>query len=184
VYDLFTFAGWEITPSIATCLLTGIFTDTGSFMHSNTSGHTLSVASALMQKGARTSTVAKHTYKGKSLGALKAWGRALQNSFLDTDNHIIYSVITEEDLADFDNIKPSAFEGLVETLNKVPEAKFALFLKQDGAVIKGSLRSDPFKGINVAKIAQLFGGGGHQWASGFSIAGKLARDAEGTWRVL
>ena len=184
VYDFFNFCNWAITPGIATCLLTGIFTDTGSFMHSNTQQSTLDTAADLMRKGARTSTVARHTYKGKSVAGLKAWGKALENAYYDPDQKIIYSIITEEELAALGNPPLDYFEGLVETLNKVPEAKFALFLKQDGDVIKGSLRSDPHKGMDVKKIAHQFGGGGHKWASGFSLAGKLVRDAEGKWQVV
>jgi len=184
VYDFFQYCHWPVTPGIATCLLTGIFTDTGSFMHSNTQGSTLTAAADLMRKGARTATVARHTYKGKNVEGLKAWGKALENAYYDPDQKIIYSIITEEELEELGNPPLDYFEGLVETLNKVPEAKFALFLKQDGDVIKGSLRSDPHKGTDVKKIAHLFGGGGHTWASGFSLAGKLVRDDQGKWQVL
>ncbi len=184
VYDFFQYCRWPVTPGIATCLLTGIFTDTGSFMHSNTQESTLNAAADLMRKGARTATVAKHTYKGKNVAGLKAWGKALENAYYDADQKIIYSIITEEELNELGNPPLDYFEGLVETLNKVPEAKFALFLKQEGNTIKGSLRSDPHKGTDVKKIAHLFGGGGHTWASGFSLAGKLVRDEAGKWQVV
>jgi bifunctional oligoribonuclease and PAP phosphatase NrnA len=184
VYDFFRYCNWPITPGIATCLLTGIFTDTGSFMHSNTKESTLTAAADLMRKGARTATVARHTYKGKSVAGLKAWGKALENAYYDAEQKIIYSIITEEELQELGNPPLDYFEGLVETLNKVPEAKFALFLKQEGNTIKGSLRSDPHKGMDVKKIAHLFGGGGHTWASGFSLAGKLVRDEAGKWQVV
>lgn len=182
-YEFFKFCNWEITADIATCLLTGIFTDTGSFMHSNTQASTLSTAADLMKKGARLDKIAKHTYKGKTAETLKAWGRAISNTFYDDEKKIIYSVITEEDMEGLGDSAGSTFEGFVETLNKVPEAKFAMFLKQDGDTIKGSLRSDPHKGIDVGYIAKLLGGGGHMWASGFSVIGKLERDEEGKWKV-
>lgn len=183
-YDFFKFCSWEITADIATCLLTGIFTDTGSFMHSNTGASTLIVAADLMKKGARLDKIAQHTYKGKSAETLKAWGAAINNTFYDADKKIIYSVITEEDMEGLGDAAGSTFEGFVETLNKVPEAKFAMFLKQDGDTIKGSLRSDPHKGINVGHIAKLLGGGGHMWASGFSVLGKLEKDKAGKWQVI
>lgn len=183
VFDFFNYCGWEISPAAATCLLTGIFTDTGSFMHSNTAGSTLSAAANLMSKGARVSTVAKHTYKGKGVEALKAWGKALDNAYYDDKNKIILSVISQDELNELGNPPMEYFEGLVETLNKVPEAKFALFLKQDGDVVKGSLRSDPHKGTDVKEIAHLFGGGGHKWASGFSVIGKLAKNSDNKWEV-
>ncbi len=184
IYDFFIWNKWTITKDVATCLLTGIITDTGSFMHSNTQSSTLMVAAELMSKGAHTYKINKFTYKNKSPETLKAWGRAIENSYYDKKNRIIYSVLTDKDLEDFKNLPGSAFEGFAETLNTLPEAKFAMFLRQDGEIIKGSLRSDPFKNVDVSKIAYMFGGGGHKLASGFSIAGKLIRDETGKWKVV
>jgi nanoRNase/pAp phosphatase (c-di-AMP/oligoRNAs hydrolase) len=118
-----------------------------------------------MQNGGRIHTVAKHTYKGKSLPALKAWSKALENSFYDEAKQIIYSIISDQDVKELGQLQSSHLEGLVETLNKVPEAKFAMFLKQEGDVIKGSLRSEAHKGVNVSTIAHKLGGGGHKFAS-------------------
>ncbi|MDR3642446.1 MAG: DHH family phosphoesterase [Candidatus Doudnabacteria bacterium] len=183
VYDFFIFCDWPITKETATCLLTGIITDTGSFMHSNTQSSTLKVAAELMRKGAHINNIIKHTYKSKSPQILKAWGKAMENSYFDKKHKIIYSVMTEKDLAEFKNLPQAAFEGFAETLNTFPEAKFAMFLRQDGNIIKGSLRSDIFKNTDVSKIAHIFGGGGHKLASGFSVSGKLMKDDAGKWRV-
>ena len=184
VYDFFNFNKWLITKDIATCLLTGIITDTGGFMHSNTQSSTLAAAGQLLRKGAQSHKIIRQTYKSKSPQILKAWGRAMENSYYDEKNKIIYSVMTEKDLAEFTSLPQAAFEGFTETLNTMPEAKFAMFLRQDGGVIKGSLRSDTFKNIDVSKIAHIFGGGGHKLAAGFSVAGKLMKDEMGKWRVI
>ncbi len=183
-YDLFKFADWEIDHKIALCLLTGIVTDTGIFMHSNTQASTLAAAADLMTKGARVSTITKHTYEGKDLASLKAWSKALGNAHYDPVKQMIYSIITTEELNALGNPPLSAFEGVVETLNKVPEAKFAMFLKQDKDIIKGSLRSEEHKGVDVQAIAQSFGGGGHKLAAGFTLLGTLARDSRGKWEVV
>lgn len=184
VYDFFLWSGWPITKDIATCLLTGIITDTGGFMHSNTQSSTFKAAAELMRKGAQAHKIIKQTYKNKSPQTLKAWGKAMENSYYDEKNKIIYSVMTEKDLSEFQSLPQAAFEGFTETLNTMPEAKFAMFLRQDGGIIKGSLRSDTFKNIDVSKIAHIFGGGGHKLASGFSVAGKLVKDEAGKWRVI
>jgi bifunctional oligoribonuclease and PAP phosphatase NrnA len=184
VYDFFVWNNWPINKHIATCLLTGIITDTGSFMHSNTQVSTLQTAADLMRKGAQTNKIIRHTYKNKSFAILKAWGKALENSYYDKENKIIYSVMTDKDLKDVGELPGSAFEGLAETLNTVPEAKFAMFLRQEGETIKGSLRTEPHKNVDVSKIAKLFGGGGHKAAAGFSVMGKLGRDESGKWRVV
>ena len=184
VYDFFVFNNWPINKDVATCLLTGIITDTGSFMHANTQSSTLKVAAQLMRKGARANKIVRQTYQNKSPQILKAWGKALKNSYYDDNHKIIYSVMTEIDLAEFTELPQAAFEGFVETLNTIPEAKFAMFLRQEGNLIKGSLRSDIFKNIDVSKIAKIFGGGGHKLAAGFSVAGKLTKDETGKWKVL
>ena len=184
VYEFFIFNQWPITKDVATCLLTGIITDTGSFMHSNTQSSTLHTAAELMKKGAHVNKIIKHSYKSKSPLVLKAWGKAMENSYYDEKNKVIYSVMSEEDLAEFKNLPLAAFEGFAETLNTVPEAKFAMFLRQDGPIIKGSLRSDTFKNVDVNKIAKIFGGGGHKLASGFSVQGKLIKDKAGKWKVI
>ncbi len=183
-YDFFQFCKWEITHEIALCLLTGIVTDTGIFMHSNTQASTLAVTAELMNKGARVATVTKHTHEGKDISSLKAWSKALENAHYDENKKMIYSIITADELKSLGNPPMSAFEGIVETLNKVPEAKFAMFLKQDEGVIKGSLRSEEHKGVNVQAIAQSLGGGGHKLAAGFSMLGTLAKNGEGKWEVV
>jgi bifunctional oligoribonuclease and PAP phosphatase NrnA len=183
IYDFFLYNDWTIDKDIATCLLTGIITDTGSFMHSNTKDSTLKAAAYLMRRGAVAEKIIRHTYKNKDSKTLKAWGKALTNLQYDARRKIIYSVLTEKDLEDFGELPHSAFEGLAETLNSYPEAKFAMFLRQDGRTIKGSLRTDPFKKTDVSEIARIFGGGGHKMAAGFSVAGKLVKDETGKWRV-
>lgn len=184
VYDFFIFNNWKITKDMATCLLTGIITDTGSFMHSNTQESTLKAAAELMKKGAQTAKIITHTYKGKQPKILQAWGKAMENSFYDDRHKIIYSVMTEADLKDFGDLPQSAFEGFASVLNTFPGARFAMFLRQDGSVIKGSLRSEDYKHTDVSQIAKLFGGGGHKQAAGFSLAGKLMRDDQGKWKVV
>ncbi|QQS22888.1 bifunctional oligoribonuclease/PAP phosphatase NrnA [bacterium] len=184
VFDFFKFCGWEISHDIATNLLTGIVTDTGLLMHSNTQASTLEAASELMKSGARISQVSKHTFNNADPIQLKAWGQALTNSYYNPDNQVIYSVITQDQLQSLGNPEQASFEGLVETLNKVPEAKYAMFLKEDGDRIKGSLRSEEYKGVNVQQIAQKLGGGGHKLAAGFSMVGKLAKTPDGKWEII
>lgn len=184
VYDFFIFHGWHISPEIATCLLTGIITDTGSFMHPNTQSSTLKTAGQLLRKGGQAHKIIRQTFKNKNPKVLKAWGRAMENSYYDNRNKIIYSVITEKDLEEIGKLPEAAFEGFAETLNTVREAKFAMFLRQDGGIIKSSLRSDSFKNADVSAIAKVFGGGGHKLASGFSVMGKLVKDEMGKWRIV
>ncbi len=185
MYDFLMWAQWPLNQQIATCLLTGIITDTGLFMHSNTEASTLSAVSELMKHGALISQVTKHTFTSQSTTAMRAWGQVLENSYYNPENQMICAVITQEQIAKLGNPDLANFEGIVETLNKVPEAKFAMFLKEESdGRIKGSLRSEEYKGVDVQKIAQSLGGGGHKLAAGFSMVGKLAKTTAGQWEVV
>lgn len=184
VYDFFVHHHWHIDKDIATCLLTGIITDTGSFQHSNTQESTFKAAGELLKKGAKLTTIVRHTFKNKDIVTLKAWGKAMSNLHYNPRQKIILSIVTAQDLEGLDNLPAGAFEGLAETLNAFPEAKFALVLRQEGEIIKASLRTDPFKNVDVAQIAKIFGGGGHKMAAGFSVFGKMIKDEHGKWRVV
>lgn len=187
VYELISSWGVNIDYEVAQCLLTGIIADTGSFVHSNTSVKTLQIAGALFNKGARPGHITKHTFGHKNSLGLKAWAKALANTQVDYKKQMSYSLITNQDLAELGYPPITVFEGFVETINKIPEANFALFLKQDGPIVKGSLRSDPHKrggGVDVNQLAKKYGGGGHKYAAGFSVRGTLIRAPEGGWKIL
>lgn len=183
VYDFLTFLGAKITPSISKCILTGMFTDTGSFMHSNTKPSTLIAAGELMKHGARIDKIYEATYQNKDLPSLRAWARAIENTQVIKNGKVAVSVITQDDLDELGQLPKNVFEGFAETLNKIPGIKFALFLRQDGKVVKGSLRSEENKDMDVSFLAHLLGGGGHKLASGFEIQGKIIKDPQTGWRI-
>ena len=181
VYYFLTFVGAEITENIATPLLTGIFTDTGGFKHANTSADALKVASELLKKGARIDKIAIQTMGKKRPSAIKAWAKGLENARFDPEKRMVFSVLTEDDLREV-GATDEDLDGFVELLNNLPQSKFALLLRQDGDTVKGSLRSEPQKKVDVSKIAKSFGGGGHKLASGFQIKGKLVRSGD-DWQI-
>lgn len=183
VYELFKEAGIEITPDIATCLLTGIFTDTGSFMHDSVTPDILDIASDLMNKGARLSHIAHETYQRKDLSGLKIWGRALSRIFTDEETGASVSLITLTDLEECEATLDD-LSGVVNMLNTLPNTKYAMLLVEyEPGKIKGSLRSEPHKGVDVSQIAKRLGGGGHKLASGFEVNGRIV-EQDGMWRIL
>src|SRR3989344_4677238 len=90
-------------------------------------------------------------------------------------------LLTEEDLREI-GATDEDLDGFVELLNNMPQSRFALLLRQDGDVVRGSLRSEPQKKVDVSKIAKSFGGGGHKLASGFKIKGKLKKEGD-AWSI-
>ncbi len=181
VYYFLEYAEAEINQKIATCLLTGIFTDTGGFKHANTSAAVLQVAAELLKKGARIERIAMETKGKKRPSTIKAWSKGLENARFDGEKKMVFSVLTEDDLKEI-GATDDDLDGFVELLNNMPQAKFALLLRQDGEVVRGSLRSEPAKKVDVAQIAKSFGGGGHKLAAGFKIKGKLKKTGE-AWQI-
>lgn len=171
----------EIDKAMALNLLTGLFTDTGGFRHTNVSPLTLEVAADLLRKGAKLDLVARFTFSQKDLPKLRAWALALEHARFDEARKMVYTVITEDDLVKAD-AREEDLEGAVELLNTIPEAGFSMVLKQRGDEVKGSLRSEPHKGVDVSEIARSFGGGGHKLAAGFKFKGKIERTEEG-WKI-
>jgi len=89
------------------------------------------------------------------------------------------SYITKEDLDEL-GATSEDISSVAEILNTVSEAKFSLVLaEQEDNKIKGSLRSEWYKNVDVSEIARKLRGGGHRLASGFEVAGKLVKNEEG-----
>jgi len=182
IYYFLNEASVEINKNISMCLLTGIFADTGGFKHANTSSQVLEVAAKLMKKGARIEKISGQLMSSHKPSTVKAWAKGLENARFDSEKKLVFSVMTEEDLKDA-GATDEDLDGFVELLNNIPQAKFALLLRQDGDTVKGSLRSEPHKKVDVSKIAKSFGGGGHKLASGFKLKGKLTREGN-AWKII
>ncbi len=183
LFDFFEKTRIPITKDMATCLLTGIFTDTGSFMHDSTSPEILELAAKLMGRGARLSHIAHETYQKKGLPSLRIWGRALSRIMVNESTGAAVAVITHQDLqecgATLDDLS-----GVVNMLNALPNTKYALLLVEfEPGKIKGSLRSETHKQTDVSQLAKKLGGGGHKLASGFEVDGHIVQQY-GVWRVV
>lgn len=169
ILDLLTFLDYPINKDIATCLLTGIFTDTNGFQNANISHTVLESAARLMLKGARLDKIAFHSFQNKSISTLKIWGRALARIQKDTKNGMVTSIITKTDLEEC-GATIEDLTGLSSIINTVSDSKFAILLTEyDINKVKASLRSEEYKGVDVSEIARGFQGGGHKLASGFEI---------------
>lgn len=183
VYEFLQHSNMDIDMESATCLLTGIFTDTGGFKHSNTSTRALKIASELMEKGARLNKISNQISNGSHVPALHIWGQALSRVKILKNLGLAVSFITQEDLqkyhADIDDVS-----GVVSVINTIPGIKSTLLLVQaEDNMIKGSLRSEEGRGVDVSRIARFFGGGGHKLASGFNLKGRMVQK-DGTWKIV
>lgn len=183
IYEFFAFNKIKLTKNIATYLMIGILSDTGNFQHANTSTRVMEIASDLLKKGASFSKIIKATLASKKISTLKLWGRAFEKARINPKNGMIITVLTKQDIADC-NATTEDIGQVASILNTVPGTKFSLILseREDG-VIKGSLRSEKYKGVDVSEIAHQFGGGGHKLASGFEVKGTIHETTDG-WEIV
>lgn len=178
IQDLERETGKElIDEDVATLLLVGIVTDTGSFQHSNTSPDAFEVAAELLDRGARQQEIIKHIFKTKSLATLKLWGRVLSKIQYVPEDKLVYSTITLKDLEDTGASSDDSGGIIDELMSNAPGSEVVMLLKEkEPGFISGSLRA-PGKQADVSVIAQRLGGGGHKKAAGFRIREKSMSEA-------
>lgn len=180
--ELFPLLGLPIDAETATCLLTGLVGDTGSFQHPNTSARVLALAGQLLERGADLRAIVTHLFGHRTFPALRVIGRALERLEVHAETGAVISVVTHADLEEC-GATVDDLAGVVNLLKTIPEARFSLLLTETAhGKLTGSLRSDSDRAVDVSAIARRFGGGGHTLASGFEIAGRLIQDAHG-WHI-
>jgi phosphoesterase RecJ-like protein len=160
----------EISAEIATCLYTALLTDTGSFMFAGTNERTFTLARELVRAGADPAQCARRVYFAHSTAKMRLLGAALSN--LHREGPLAWFWVTQEQM-ELCDAKEEDCEGLVNYGLSIQDVEVAVFLREipDGR-FRVSLRS---KGaLNVAAVAESFGGGGHECASGCSLEGPLS----------
>jgi len=156
----------KITPEIASCLYTGIMTDTGSFRFSSTTPNTHRVVADLIEKGAENSKIHQDVFDTNSESRLQLLGKALQNLKVNRQFRTAYITISQEEL-DAHNFKKGDTEGFVNyglSLDGIVFAAIFIENKQEG-IIKISFRSKGDFSVNTFARAH-FNGGGHNNAAG------------------
>lgn len=167
-----------IDEDIATLLLAGIITDTGSFQNANTTPKSFAAAAALLRLGARQQEIVKNVYKTKELSTLKLWGTVLSRLRYDRDNRLVWSVISLADFAETGS-KSEETGGIIdELMSNAPGAEIIVLMKEkEGKLVSCSLRTTT-PAVNASDLAGHFGGGGHPQAAGFRLRGKSLEEAE------
>ncbi len=169
---------WEISPSVATSLLTGLYTDTGSLLHSNTTARVYRTVARLLRAGGKRQAMVDSVFRTAKLSTLRLWGRVLQKISVSPEGGAV-SAVTEGDFrsvgADY-----SELTGAIDYVNAIPGMRFSLVLAEKDGKVKGSLRTLR-DDIDVSKMASAFQGGGHKKAAGFALSGKLAQETR--WKV-
>lgn len=176
VFDLLKFAGWPITPDIAESIFIALSSDTGWFKFGNTDSRIFSTAAELIDAGARPNEIYALLYQSFSPSRIHLMTRMLEHLQLHADGRIATQYIMR---ADFDETGATGAdtENLIDECQRIQSVQAAMLLVElaDGG-FRCSLRS---KGaIDVRKIAQKYGGGGHTLAAGVNLEGPLEKALE------
>lgn len=181
VYQILKALKYKISANCANALMTGIYTDTGGFMHQNTTPLAYQYAAELIKLGANPQHVAQKVFHTYDFRTLKLWGKVLQNLHVTSDGAAIVGVeekdyeslgCTRQDLA-----------SVIDFINSMPEARYSVMLSEDGkGNVKASLRTRK-DDVDVKALAEQYGGGGHVKASGFTIpGGRLEKEVK--WKIV
>jgi bifunctional oligoribonuclease and PAP phosphatase NrnA len=165
--------GVPIDSAIATCILATIMTDTGGFMHSNTTAEALELAAELMRKGADKEEITQEIFLRKRVAATRLLGRIIDAMRFEHGGRYCYSYVDDAMLAQTGADGEDTEDVVNVLLGQEGVDAAALFKAIDGE-LRVSLRSNGR--LNVQAAAQRLGGGGHFRAAGLTFGGSL-RDA-------
>jgi len=155
-----------IDENIATCLYTGLVTDTGNFVYSNTHPSSFEMAKELLLKGAKKDTIIQKVFQSNPYNYYKLLGEALNT--LDIVDGKIASIMINKDMLKRNVISFNDVDGITPYTRDIEGIEVGILLKEKKEnEVKVSLRSKSY--IDVSKIAQSFGGGGHIRAAGCTI---------------
>ena len=159
----------NIDDMVAYYLYIGLSTDTGHFMHSNTTPHVFEVASKLAQYNISPYEIARDIYKNATVGKVKLISRAINSMRFFADGKICLITVTPEDLTACDCVLADT-EGIIDYGMMIGTVDVAVCITQhSGFSYKVSFRS---KNVDVAAAAGVFGGGGHKLAAGCTVSGR------------
>ncbi|WP_405013264.1 bifunctional oligoribonuclease/PAP phosphatase NrnA [Kitasatospora sp. NBC_01539] len=171
VDELLRRLGVPLDRDLATCLYTGVATDTGSFKYAATTPATHEFAARLLATGIRHDLISRRLWDTSSFGYLKvlagALGRAVYEPAAAGGLGLVWTWVPYEELVLY-GVTVEEIEGLIDVLRRPAEAEVALVLKQDpDGTLRGSCRA---KGaVDVAAVCAELGGGGHVYAAGFAV---------------
>ncbi|WP_069649562.1 DHH family phosphoesterase [Caloranaerobacter ferrireducens] len=176
VYNILDCLDINIDKEIATCLYVAIATDTGSFRYDNTHSETHYIVSKLLEKQIDLKKITFEVFQNKTLASTKLFIEALNTLELYYNDRLAVVQVTQQMLkrnnAEFNDI-----DGIVEYIRDIETVEVACILKEiEKDEIKIGLRSKTY--VDVAKVANVFQGGGHIRASGCTIYKDITKAKE------
>jgi phosphoesterase RecJ-like protein len=169
IFNLCKAIGGRITKEIAECVYLALVTDTGSFHFPNTTERTLKVASELIKAGAKPAQISEAVYNSYPWSRIELMRQVISTIKRDESGRVAWMRQTlamreQAEAVDGDN------NGFVNIPLAAKEVEAVIYMREvQPNAYRVSLRS---KGdINVARVAEQFGGGGHKNAAGCRVEG-------------
>ncbi len=169
IYNLCKAIGGRVTREIAECVYTALLTDTGSFHFSNTTERTFKVASELIRAGVKPAKLAESVYNSYPWSRVELLSKVMSTIRRDPSGKVA-ALRQSQEMLELAKASEEDAEGFVNIPLSAENVEAVVMLKESApGVFRASLRS---KGeVNVAKIAEKFGGGGHRNAAGCTLRG-------------
>jgi phosphoesterase RecJ-like protein len=168
----------QLDQTIATCLYTGILTDTGSFRFPKTTGQTHRIVAEFIDLGVENTQIPNLLFDNNSYNRLQLLGKALQNMKILPAFNASYITLTQTELDEFGHVKGDT-EGIVNyglTIKGITLTAIFIENKEEN-IIKISFRSQG--NFDVNEFARThFSGGGHSNAAGGKSELSLAATTE------
>jgi phosphoesterase RecJ-like protein len=162
-HEIITALGVPLTPRMANHLFMAVATDTGWFRHPNATAATFALAAELVAAGANPTDLYEKLYEAAPLARFRLLGVALERLQVAANGKVAFTEIYLSDYPATGSV-PGDTEDLVNYPRAVEGVEVALvFIEQAGGGTKVSFRS---RAVDVSKVAERFGGGGHKLASG------------------
>ena len=186
VYDLLSTFNFQLSTNIATCLYTGLMTDTGNFSYNSNRPQIYTIISALVAAGADKDAIYNAVFNQYSVDRMKMVGYCLyQKMRVFPEHHTALIYLSRKELYRF-NFQKGDAEGIVNMPLQSKDIHYSVFMREDKATpdemaknggvktkIKLSFRSQGDRPVNVF-ASEVFNGGGHANAAGGEYYGSLA----------
>ncbi len=168
IYNLAKAIGARITPELASCVYAAVLTDTGSFHFSNTTERTFKIASELVRHGAQPAKLSQAIFYSYPYAKIRLIGEVLSTLERDDSGRIAWIRMSKEAMEETGATEDDS-DGIINYPLTVGDVEAVAFFRElSNSTFRISLRSK--NRVNVARVAESFGGGGHCNAAGFTVS--------------
>jgi len=158
--------GLPLNRDAAVCLYAALVCDTGRFQYDTTTPAVFDMARRLTEFDVPVAELSRSLFEEHRFAYLQLLGDALHNAELVREQRFVWTAVTQEMLGRH-GVEMEEIEGLIDILRRTSEAEVTCVLKEEvDGTIRVSLRS--LGDIDVRRVAEAHGGGGHRFAAGFT----------------